>query len=131
MGIMHKLYFLIIFLFLASCSSRQPDKINASVELDKFSETLIKYGYEPCDNFDYCFNGKFIKDIKFESLSEGLVVTFPTFSEPKRLDAIKEISTIESLLAFSSINRLRFSRMCKKSMNSWVYGLVVDKCLAI
>jgi hypothetical protein len=131
MAIMHKLYFLIIVLSLASCSSGKPDKIDVSVDLDKFSGALIKYGYEPCANFDYCFNGKFITNIKFEALPEGLVVTFPTFSKLKRLDSFKELSTIETILAFNSTNRLRFSTMCKKSINSWVYGLVADKCLAI
>ena len=131
MAIMHKLYILIIVLSLTSCSSQQLGKIDVSVDLDKFSETLIRSGYEPCKHFDYCFNGKFINSIKFEALSEGLVITFPTVSKHSGLDAIKEISNIDMLLAFSSTNRLRFSKMCRKSINSWVYGLVVDKCLAI
>lgn len=101
--------------------------MDTSVNLEKFSNVLIKNDYNPCENIDYCFNGILVNQITFEATSEGLIVAIPSIQIPKHLDIIKELSKIERLLEDGTYIR----KMCKKSKNTWIYGLVTDKCPAI
>ncbi|MBL4815154.1 MAG: DUF1311 domain-containing protein [Shewanella sp.] len=105
----------------------KPKEKGASQYLDKLSNKLIKYGYKECDNIDYCFNGEWLNQMTFNATPNGVIVTIPLSHIPKRQDVIKELSKIESVLEDGSYIR----RLCKKSINTWVYGLVAEKCLII
>ena len=96
--------------------------------MESFLHTkLIKYGYKECDNIDYCFNGEWLNQMTFNATPNGVIVTIPLSHIPKRQDVIKELSKIESVLEDGSYIR----RLCKKSINTWVYGLAAEKCLII
>lgn len=107
--------------------SIKPKKVGASQYLDKLSNKLTKYGYKECENIDYCFNGEWLSQIKFNATQNGVIVTIPHSQKPKRQDVLKELSKVESVLEDGTYIR----KLCKKSENTWVYGLVAEKCLII
>lgn len=105
----------------------KPKKVGASQYIDKLSNKLTKYGYKACEGIKYCFNGKWLNQITINATSNGIIVTIPPSHIPKRQDVIKELSKIESVLEDGTHIR----KLCKKSKNTWVYGLVAEKCLKI
>lgn len=105
----------------------KPKKVGPSQYIDKLSNKLTKYGYKSCEGINYCFNGKWLNQITFNATSDGIIVTIPSSHIPKRQDVIKELSKIESVLEDGTYIR----KLCKKSKNTWVYGLVAEKCLKI
>ena len=105
----------------------KPNKITSSEYLDKLANKLVKFSYQACKNIDYCFNGEWLNQIKFNATKNGIIVTIPPSDKPERQDLIKELSKIESVLEDGSFIR----KLCKKSKNTWVYGLVAEKCFII
>lgn len=105
----------------------KPKKAAPSRYLDKLANKLVRFGYTECENINYCFNGEWLSQIKFNATQNGVIVTIPHSQTPKRQDVIKELSKIESVLEDGTYIR----KLCKKYKNTWVYGLVAEKCLII